>query len=85
MATVRLRIEADLCGPVSVGTVRVIRLLSERLGLPLSEAEALVDACVFEGREVQIEVPTSGLARDLIEALAQTQAGPRIHAAIAQM
>ena len=80
--TVRMSIEPDLCGPFSVGTVSVIKLLRDRLGLTLGQANALVNACVFEEQQVEFEAPSADVARALIEALARTQAGPRIHAVV---
>jgi len=76
--------DPDLCGPVSVGTVGVIRVLSEQLGIPLTEAGNIVDRCVFEGEEVTLEVRSEAAARDLLAALARTQAGPRIRAVVVQ-
>jgi hypothetical protein len=81
---IRLSIEPDLCGPVSVGTVAVIRALCDKLGVSLAEANALVDACVFEGREVEIHASSDEAGRALIEALARTQAGPRIRAVVGE-
>ena len=54
MATVHLRVEPVFCGPASVGTVGLIKLVRERFGLSLAGAKALVDRCVFAGEEVSL-------------------------------
>jgi hypothetical protein len=58
MARVVLSIEAHLCGPVSVGTVQVIRALHECLELPLTDAVAYVNRCVFDAECVVIPAPS---------------------------
>ena len=75
-------IEADLCGPISVGTVSVIRALIAHLGLSLSEAEALVDRCVFDGERVQIAAPSRAAAEALLAAWKLTPAAARNSASI---
>ncbi len=71
MPTIHLRIQPDLCGPVSVGTVGVIRLLSAHLGLSLADALAIVNRCVFDGECVAIPAPSTDVAeRFAREALA---------------
>ena len=82
MATLTLSIEADLCGPISIGTVGVIRALMAHLGCSISEAEALVDRCVFNGESVVIELPTRTTATALVAALSLTAAAPRINTLI---
>ena len=52
MATVHLSVEPVFCGPVSVGTVELIKLVRERFGLSLAEAKAYVDRCVFDGESL---------------------------------
>ena len=62
MPSVTLSIQARLCGPVSVGTVDVIKAVRVHAGLTLLEAKALVDRCVFKGETVTIvglSVPTA--------------------------
>jgi hypothetical protein len=54
MSVVKLSIQARLCGPVSVGTVDVIKAVHLHAGLTLPEAKALVDRRVFEGETVTI-------------------------------
>ena len=58
MATVYLRVEPVFCGPASVGTVELIKLIRVRFGLSLAGAKALVDRCVFAGEEVSLAAPT---------------------------
>lgn len=62
MRTIRLFVEPVFCGPASVGTVGLIELVRERLGLSLSEAKACVDRCVFWGETVTLAAPTDEAA-----------------------
>lgn len=71
MASIVLSIEADLCGPVSVGTVSVIQLLRAELGLGLAEACEYVNRCVFDGETVEIPAPSRGAAERALELLAR--------------
>lgn len=70
MASIVLSIEADLCGPFSVGTVRVIQSLQRELGLGLDEAADYVNRCVFDGETVEIPAPTLEAAERTIALLA---------------
>ncbi len=83
MAAISVSIEADLCGPISVGTVGVIRALMAHVGLSLSEARELVDRCVFDGQRIEISVPSRAVAEALLAAWRLTPAAPRISASIA--
>ena len=82
MVTVDLTIEAEFCGPISMGTVAVVRALVEHLALPLTDAIALVDRCAFAGERVLIATPTRAAAEALLGALQQMPSAPRIRAAI---
>ncbi len=82
VTTLRLSIEPELCGPVSVGTARVIKLVIEHLGVSLSEAMASVDRCVFDGEEVELVAPSAEAATRLEAALAELPAHPRVRAEI---
>jgi ribosomal protein L7/L12 len=62
VATVHLRVEPVFCGPASIGTVELIKLVRERFGLSLAEAKAYVDRCVFDGETIALFAPTSELA-----------------------
>ena len=84
MATISVSIEADLCGPVSVGTVGVIKALISHLGIGLTDAEALIDRCVFNGERVEIAAPSREAAEALLAAWRLTPAAPRISAAISE-
>jgi hypothetical protein len=57
--SVVLRIEPELCGPISIGTVSVIQLVAKHLELSLSVAKRSVDRCVFEGEQVHIPAGTA--------------------------
>lgn len=82
MTAVSVSIEADLCGPISIGTVGVIRALMAHLTLSLTEAEAIVDRCVFDRERVQIPVPSRAAAEALLAAWRLTPAALRISASI---
>ena len=84
MAAISVSIEADLCGPVSVGTVGVIKALISHLGIGLTDAEALIDRCVFNGERVEIAAPSREAAEALLAAWRLTPAAPRISAAISE-
>jgi hypothetical protein len=75
--TLRLAIDAELCGPISIGTVKVIRMLSRHLGVSLREANAVVDRCVFEGEAVDVAT-SRDKAEELISALRQLPENPRV-------
>ena len=83
MAQVVLRIEGDLCGPMSVGTVAVIRALERHLGLSLAEASRFVDRCVFDGEQLTLAAATRLSAEQLLAEFARLPAAPRIQASIA--
>ena len=57
MATVHLSVEPVLWGPMSFGTVELIKVVRARFGLQLGEAKAFIDRCVFEGEVVSFAVP----------------------------
>jgi hypothetical protein len=79
---VSLSIEADLCGPVSVGTVSVVRALMTHLALPLDDAAGLVNRCVFDGECVALAAPSLVVAEALLSSLRASQAASRVRAAI---
>lgn len=82
MTTVRLSIEPELCGPVSVGTVTVIKLLCDHLRVSLAEAKGYVDRCVFDGEEVELTAPSAEAAAQLVAALAKLPARPCVRAVL---
>jgi hypothetical protein len=82
MSSVRLSIQPELCGSVSVGTVRVIRLISEHAHLGLAEAKGFVDRCVFEGETVSIPMPSPEDAASLVRAFGSLPAVPKIDASV---
>ena len=83
MTVIVLTIEGDLVGPMSIGTVAVIRALEKHLGLPLAEAIELVERCVFEGRAFRLQAPTHAAAQGLLSEFSRLPAASRIHASIA--
>ncbi len=82
MSAVQLSIRAELCGPVSVGTVKVIRLISHHGHLGLSAAKNFVDRCVFDGETVSIPMPSREDASLLVQALSSLPDVPRIEATV---
>ena len=83
MTRISLRIEADLCGPVSLGTVAVIRAIAKHLALSLAEANELVDRCVFDAQPVTLPAaPSLAAAEALLTTFGELPAAPRIHASI---
>lgn len=76
--TVSLRIEPELCGPFSLGTVAVIKLLARYLELALPEAMSLVDRCVFEAETVRVPAASRDAAAALLRAANELPAVPRV-------
>jgi len=82
MPQIELTIDGDLCGPLSVGTVAVIRAIERHLGLALDDATTLVNHCVFEGRRVSLPAPSWEAARALLAEFERLPAAPRLHASL---
>jgi len=82
MTSVRLSIQPELCGPVSVGTVRVIRLVSQHANLSIAEATEFVDRCVFDGETVSIPVRSPEDAATLVRALGSLPNVPKIDVSV---
>ena len=82
MAVVRLAIDSELCGPISIGTVAVVRLLHEHLGLSIDAATACVDRCVFDTETLHLELPSREAAERLVRALTALPSATRISARV---
>ncbi|MEO6598618.1 MAG: hypothetical protein ABIQ16_02010 [Polyangiaceae bacterium] len=82
MTILELAIEAEFCGPISMGTVAVVRALRECSGLSLEAAVALVDRCTFAGERVAVRLPSNTAAEALLAALQRVPAASRIRASI---
>lgn len=82
MACVTLSIEPDLCGPVSVGTVSVIRVIERTLELSLRESFEYVNRAVFDGEEVQIPAPSSQAAAQCAAELSALRTPAKIRARV---
>lgn len=82
MRIIRLRVEPVLCGPVSVGTVGLIQLVRERLGLSLAEAKACVDRCVFGGETVTLAAPSGEAAATFAREVAVLASPAKFHAEV---
>lgn len=62
MPTIHVRVEPVFCGPFSLGTVELIKLVRERFGLSLADAKGYVDRCVFAGERVAISTESFEIA-----------------------
>ena len=82
MPSVSLSIQAQLCGPVSLGTVDVIKAVHAHSGLSLGQAKALIDRCVFDGETVTIADLPDVAARALVAELRALPDSPPIHVLI---
>lgn len=70
MPTLLLSVEPRLVGPVSVGTVDIIKILREHLGIDLVMAKRYVDRCVFDGEQpVRIPLPSLQAGNAILSAL----------------
>jgi hypothetical protein len=76
MTAMFLSVEPEMLGPVSVGTLEVIRLLQVHARLDLAEAKGLVDRCVFDGQTVRVPIPSTEAATSLIAAIAELPHSP---------
>jgi hypothetical protein len=83
MSAVFLSVEPQMLGPVSVGTLEVIRLLQVHARLDLAEAKGLVDRCVFDGQTVRVPLSSTEAATSLVAALTALPHSPRIRGFIA--
>lgn len=50
-------ISGTLEGPVSIGTVPLIKLFQRCLGLGLADSKTLIDRAVFGGETVEVQIP----------------------------
>lgn len=82
MPTIRLEIDPKFLGPMSVGTVSVIRTLAQDLGLSLKEAKETVDECVFEGRPSTLHVNSVAAGLVLCEKLSRLGAPAVVRATL---
>lgn len=80
MTWVCLSIEPELCGPISIGTARVVRLVMLHAQLGLNDAIRFVDRCVFDGDTVRIPTPSTSDARELVAALTSLSEPPKLTA-----
>ena len=82
MPTVQLKIEPEFLGPMSVGTISVVQVLADVLGLGLKDAKDAVDACVFKGETASFHVSSADAGERLCQALSALEGPPRIHASM---
>jgi len=84
MVQVALQIEPEMCGPVSVGTVSVIKLVARHLELSLGVALELVSRAVYDAQTVLIPAPSLEAAAALCRAFAELPPIPRVRAEIVE-
>lgn len=53
----RLSITPKFCGPVSIGTGDLIKVIRDRCGYELVRAKGYVDRAIFDGEVVEIPLP----------------------------
>ena len=82
MSTIHLRIEPVFCGPASVGTVELIKVLRDRFELSLPEAKAYVDRCVFNGETVALVASTHEAAAEFAREVNAVASPARFHVEI---
>ena len=52
-----LTISGTLEGPVSIGTLCLIKVLQRYLGLGLVDSKSLIDRAVFGGETIEVQIP----------------------------
>jgi hypothetical protein len=82
MPAVRLKIEPELVGPISIGTVAVIRALCDHLQLSLAEAIGHVNRCVFDAEIVTVPAPSVAAARAAVAAIQALERVPAIEVGV---
>ena len=82
MPILRICIEPEFCGPVSVGTIAPVKVLREELGIRLGEAKEHIDRCVFGGETVDIEIESVELARSIADKLNATPPPAKVRAEV---
>ena len=78
MSVFKLSIQARRCGPVSAGTVDVIKAVRLHAGVALPEAKALVDRCGLEGETATIPALSDLAANAPVAKLRQLPDAPPI-------
>ncbi|MDF7809559.1 hypothetical protein P4E94_19130 [Pontiellaceae bacterium B12219] len=74
-----MKIKPVFSGPMSVGTIELIKLLRERLSLSLREAKTFVDSCVFDNQEISIPVPEGIDAHKIISEIQELDTPAQIN------
>ena len=80
--TVHLRIEPDLCGPISVGTAGIVLLLRDVLELSLDQAFEYANRCIFENETVTIPARSPETARDFVQRVRALRSPAKFHVRI---
>ena len=66
VVVVALKVTPVFCGPASVGTVNLIKVVRESMGVSLAEAKELVDDSVFKGEELHLEFVSRDQAQSFV-------------------
>jgi len=82
MAAVTLRIEPELCGPMSIGTVAIVKLVAEHFALSIPHAIEYVERCVFDGEEVHIPASSRAAAERFVARVLALPPVPRVVASV---
>ncbi len=79
---IALSVSPKYCGPLSVGTIGLIKQLRDQLGLSLNESKNFVDTCVFQGLQVTIPVPSGVNAETVVYAICNLETQATIEAKV---
>ncbi|MBK1856590.1 hypothetical protein JO972_16620 [Verrucomicrobiaceae bacterium 5K15] len=79
---IRFSVDPKFCGPVSIGTLDLIRLIMDRCCLGLGDAKSLVDRAVFDGETVELHVPRDCDAANLLEDMKNLDGPARVNAEV---
>ena len=63
----RISVEPSFCGPVSLGTVDLIKIVRERCNFGLRQAKDYIDDAVFGDEVVDIPLPDETDGQTLVE------------------
>jgi hypothetical protein len=73
-----LSVKDTLEGPISIGTVTLIRVIQKNFGLGLAEAKNLIDKAVFGGETIEVVIPNGLNVERMISEIAQIETSGEI-------